>query len=228
MSTFCMKSTVLIFGATGMVGQGVLRECLLDPDVELVVSGGRASTGRSDAKFREVLASDLFDLSPFQSQLSGLDACFFCLGVSSAGMSEADYSRITFDLTASVAKLLARLNPQMTFIYVSGAGTDSTERGRSMWARVKGRTENEILRMPFKASYMFRPALIQPMHGVRSKTASYRVFYALLWPVMPLLRRLFPGYVTTTEQVGRAMLAVAKRGFPKRILESRDINDAAG
>jgi uncharacterized protein YbjT (DUF2867 family) len=214
---------VLIFGATGMVGQGVLRECLLDPDVELVVSVGRSSTSSSDAKLREILASDLFDLSPFQSQLSGFDACFFCLGVSSAGMSEADYSRITYDLTASVAKLLARLNPQMTFIYVSGAGTG----GQSMWARVKGRTEEELLRLPFKAAYMFRPALIQPMHGVRSKTRSYRIFYAVLWPLIPILRRLFPGYVTTTEQVGRAMLAVAKRGFPMPILESRDINNVA-
>jgi len=210
---------VLIFGATGMVGQGVLRECLLDPDVELVVTVGRSSTVQSDAKLREILAADLFDLSPFQSQLSGFGACFFCLGVSSAGMSEADYTRVTYDLTLRTAKLLARLNPQMTFVYVSGAGTG----GQSMWARVKGKTEEDLLRLPFKAAYMFRPALIQPMHGVRSKTRSYRVFYALLWPVMPILRRLLPGYVTTTEQVGRAMLAVAKRGFPKPILESRDI-----
>ena len=219
------RISVLIFGATGMVGQGVLRECLLDPDVERVVSVGRSSIRRSDAKLREVIVADLFDLSPFQSQLSGFDACFFCLGVSSAGMSEADYTHVTYDLTIGTAKLLARLNPQMTFIYVSGAGTDTSERGRSMWARVKGRTENEILRLPFKAASMFRPALIQPMHGVRSKTRSYRIFYGLLWPVMPVLRRLFPGYVTTTEQVGRAMLAVAKRGFSKPILESRDIND---
>lgn len=202
-----------------MVGQGVLRECLLDPDVELVVTVGRSSTVQSDAKLREILAADLFDLSPFQSQLSGFGACFFCLGVSSAGMSEADYTRVTYDLTLRTAKLLARLNPQMTFVYVSGAGTG----GQSMWARVKGKTEEDLLRLPFKAAYMFRPALIQPMHGVRSKTRSYRVFYALLWPVMPILRRLLPGYVTTTEQVGRAMLAVAKRGFPKPILESRDI-----
>jgi uncharacterized protein YbjT (DUF2867 family) len=219
---------VLIFGATGMVGQGVLRECLLDPDVELVVSVGRSPTGGSAAKLREVIVADLFDLRPFQSQLSSFDACFFCLGVSSAGMSEADYSRVTFDLTIGIAKLLARLNPQMTFIYVSGAGTDSSEHGRSMWARVKGKTENEILRLPFRAAYMFRPALIQPLHGVRSKTRSYRVFYALLWPAMPILRRLLPGYVTTTEQVGRAMLAVAKRGASKPILEARDINDVCG
>ncbi len=207
-----------------MVGLGVLRECLLDPGVDAVVTVGRSATGQHDPKLREIGHGDLFDLSPLEGELSGFDACFFCLGVSSAGMSERDYTRLTYDLTAGVAAVLARLNPQMTFIYVSGAGTDSTEHGRSMWARVKGRTENALLALPFKAAYMFRPALIQPMHGVRSKTKSYRVFYTLAKPILPAVRRLFPSFVTTTEQIGRAMLAVARRGAPKQLLETRDIN----
>ena len=209
-----------------MVGQGVLRGCIRDLGVELVVSVGRSSINSDAPKLREIVTPDLFNLSAFESDLRNLDACFFTLGVSSAGMTEADYAHITFDLTLSVARLLARLNPQMTFIYVSGAGTDSSESGRSIWARVKGRTENELLRLPFKAAYMFRPALIQPMHGVRSKTWSYRIFYAVLWPVMPILKRLLPRYVTTTEQIGRAMIAVARRGYPKKILETRDINES--
>lgn len=145
------------------------------------------------------------------------------LGVSSAGMKEGDYARITYGFTMAAAETLSRLNPQMTFVYVSGAGTDSTEQGRSMWARVKGRTENALLRLPFKAAYMFRPGAIEPLHGVRSKTMAYQLFYTLLKPVLPLLRRAFPNLITTTEQVGQAMLAVARRGAPKRILESRDI-----
>ena len=215
---------VLLLGATGMVGQGVLRECLLDPDVERLVILGRTPAGVRDPKVHEIVREDLFDLSPIESDLKGLDACFFCLGVSSAGMKEPDYARVTYDLTMSIATTLARLNPQMTFVYVSGAGTDSSERGRTMWARVKGKTENALLRLPFKAAYMFRPALIQPMHGIRSKTALYRAFYTVSRFLFPILRPLFPRYVTTTEQVGRAMLAVAKHGAPKKILEGDDIN----
>ena len=210
---------VLLFGATGMLGQAVLRECLLDPDVTRVLAVGRSSTGQRDPKLSEIIAPNLFDLSGFAPQLSDFHACFFTLGVSSAGMSETDYTRITFDLTLSVANMLVTLNREMTFIYVSGAGTG----GRSMWARVKGRTEKEILRLPFKAAYIFRPGIIQPMHGIRSRTRSYRIFYTALKPMLTILRRLFPGYVTTTEQVGRAMLTVAKNGFRKPILESRDI-----
>jgi uncharacterized protein YbjT (DUF2867 family) len=215
---------VLLFGASGMVGLGVLRECLLNPGVDAVVTVGRTATGQRDPKLREIEHANLFDLSPIESELSGFDACFFCLGVSSARMSEEDYTRLTYDLTAGVATLLARLNPQMTFVYVSGAGTDSTEHGRSMWARVKGRTENALLALPFKAAYMFRPALIQPLHGIRSKTKSYRLFYTLAKPLLPLVRRLFPSLVTTTEQIGRAMLAVAQRGAAKKLLETREIN----
>ena len=215
---------VILFGATGMVGQAVLRECLLDPRVDRVLSIGRSATGQHHAKLREIVHSNLLDLSTIESELSGFDACFFCLGVSSAGMSEENYRRITYDLTLTVAKTLATLNPQMTFVYVSGAGTDSTESGRTMWARVKGQTENALSRLPFKAAYMFRPAIIQPLHGIKSKTVSYRVLYTLMAPILPLLEWLFPKYFTTTEQVGRAMIAVATRGAPTSILESKDIN----
>ena len=206
-----------------MVGRGVLRECLLDPTVERVVTLGRSGTGQTDQKLRELIHADLFDLSPIEAQLTGFDACFFCLGVTSAGMTEQTYSRVTHDLTLSVARMLARLNPQMTFIYVSGMGTDSTEHGRSMWARVKGKTENALLGLPFKAAYMFRPAIIVPLHGVQSKTGWYRWLYVVLAPVLPLLKRALPRYVTTTEQIGRAMLRVARDGYPKSLLEGLDI-----
>jgi uncharacterized protein YbjT (DUF2867 family) len=216
---------VLIFGASGMVGQGVLRECLMDPDVESVMTIVRSATGKRDTKLRELVYDNFLDFSPIEGQLSGFDACFFCLGVSVAGMSEEHYQRITYGFTLAAARVLVGLNPNMTFIYVSGAGTDSSERGRSMWARVKGRTENELLRLPFHAAYMFRPGVIVPLHGIQSKTRIYRVFYILLGPVLPLLKGRFPKYVTTTEQIGRAMLKVAKRGWPKRVLETDDINE---
>jgi uncharacterized protein YbjT (DUF2867 family) len=215
---------VILFGATGMVGQGVLRECLLDPDVQKILSIVRGPTGQHHAKLRELVHSDFFDYSAIESELTGFDACFFCLGVTSAGMAEQQYHHVTYDLTMEAATTLARLNPGMTFIYVSGAGTDSTESGRIMWARVKGKTENALLGIPFKAAYMFRPGLIQPLHGIRSKTRLYQTFYTLLGPILPLLKSTLPQYVTTTEQVGRAMLNVAKHGFPRSILESRDIN----
>jgi uncharacterized protein YbjT (DUF2867 family) len=219
---------VILFGATGMVGQGVLRECLMDAGVEGVLSIGRSQTGQKREKLRELVRQDLTDLAQVENELQGYDACFFCLGVSSAGMSEASYRRVTYELTLSVARTLARLNPGMTFIYVSGAGTDSTENGRLMWARVKGKTENELLRLPFKAAYMFRPAFIQPLHGVTSKTALYRVFYLILGPLVPLLTAMAPRYATTTERIGRAMIEVARHGAPKAVLESQDINRLAG
>ena len=214
---------VVLFGATGMIGQGVLRECLPAPDVQSVVAIVRSATGERHEKLREIVHQDFFDLSAIEPELTGLDACFFCLGVSSAGMTEESYRRVTCDMTMAAAQTLLRLNPGMTFIYVSGAGTDSTERGRVMWARVKGEIENVLLRLPFKAAYMFRPGFIQPQHGIISKTKLYRVFYAMTRPIFPLLKRL-PKYVTTTEQLGRAMLEVARRGAPKRVLESVDIN----
>lgn len=207
-----------------MVGQGVLRECLLDPDVERVLSIVRAPTGRREPKLRELVHDDFFDFSAIKNELAGYDACFFCLGVSSAGMKEADYRRVTYDITLAAARVLAVQNPGMTFVYVSGTGTDSSEKGRTMWARVKGKTENDLLRLPFKAAYMFRPGVIIPLHGVKSKTTFVRVFYTVLGPVLPMLYALFPKYVTTTEKVGRAMLSVAKRGAPKSMLETSDIN----
>ena len=215
---------VILFGATGMIGQGVLRECLLDAGVRRVVIVGRTATGQQHARIEEIVHGDLYDLSPIESKLTGLDACVFCLGNTSAGMSEEEYTRVTYDLTMAAAEPLARLNPDMTFIFVSGAGTDSTERGRTMWARVKGRAENALLRMPFKAAYMFRPGIIQPLHGIRSKTKAYQIFYTIGGPLLPLLKRLFPRAITTTEQIGRAMLNVARHGAPSTILDSAAIN----
>jgi uncharacterized protein YbjT (DUF2867 family) len=215
---------VVLFGAAGMVGLGVLRECLLDPNVESVLAIVRNPSLSQHDKLREIVHQDIADLSAIEGRLSGYDACFFCLGVSAAGMKEEAYRRVTYDLTLSVARTLAKLNPTMTFIYVSGAGTDSTERGRLMWARVKGKTENALLQMRFKAVYLFRPAYIQPLYGTRTKTAWYGAFYAVVRPFYPLLKTLFPNYVTTTECVGRAMLNVTKRGFPNPVLENRDIN----
>lgn len=215
---------VILFGATGMVGQGVLRECLLEPNVQQVVSIVRTPSKQHHAKLRELIHTDFFDYSAVEPQLTGFDACFFCLGVSSAGMDEAKYKHLTYDLTLAAATTLARLNPQMTFLYVSGAGTDSTEHGRIMWARVKGKTENDLLKLPFRAAHMFRPGVIQPLHGIRSKTRLYQTFYNVLNPVLPFLKSTFPQYITTTEQLGRAMLQIAKFGYPKSILESKDIN----
>ena len=218
---------VIAFGATGMIGQGVLRECLLDPDVERVLVIGRAPTGQKHDKLVEIVHADLFDLASIEAELAGWDACFFCLGISSAGMKEADYTRVTYDLTLAVAEVLARRNPAMSFVYVSGAGTDGSERGRSMWARVKGKTENALMRLPFKAAYMFRPGYVQPQHGIVSKTRLYRLVYAVVGWMYPLWNALFPGFVTTTEKVGRAMLHVVRSGAPAAVLENRDINAAA-
>jgi uncharacterized protein YbjT (DUF2867 family) len=215
---------VLLFGATGMVGQGVLRECLRDPGVTKVLSVGRRTTGQAHPKLEELVVPDMLDYGAVEAQLAGYDACFFCLGVSSVGMSEAEYRRVTYDLTLAAARVLVRLNPQMCFIYVSGAGTDSTERGPSMWARVKGETENALMRLPFRAAYMFRPGFIQPLNGVRSKTALYRWIYILARPVFGLVRALAPDRVTTSEQVGRAMLAAARHGAPTPLVEMPDIN----
>jgi len=218
---------VILFGATGMVGQGVLRECLLDPRVETVLSITRTATGQTHDKLRELVHRDFLDFTAIASDLTGFGACFFCLGISSFGMKEADYYRVTYEMTMAAAQLLASLNPGVTFIYVSGLGTDSTEQGRTMWARVKGKTENALFRLPFKAAYMFRPGAIQPLHGIKSKTALYRMMYAVTALFLPTLKELFPDSITTTEQVGRAMIKVAGQGYPKTILENRDINQAA-
>ena len=226
---------VLIFGATGMVGQGVLRECLLDPDVELVVTVGRTATGVQNAKLREILHPDLFHYESIEDELRGFDACFFCLGQTSYGMTEPDYERVTYGITMAGAQALGRMNPVksgqisgeeksgITFVYVSGAGTDSSEQGKIMWARVKGKTENALLRMPFRAAYMFRPGVIEPVDGARSKTQLYRIFYMLGKPLLPFVRRAFPNSILTTAEIGQAMLSVARHGYSKTVLESWDI-----
>jgi uncharacterized protein YbjT (DUF2867 family) len=215
---------VILFGATGMVGQGVLRECLLDPEIERVLVVTRTPTGEKHDKLRELVHADFTNFAPIEGELGGYDACFFCLGVSSVGMTEEAYTRVTYDITLAAAGVLARRNPGMTFVYVSGASTDSSERGRSMWARVKGRTENALLALPFKAAYMFRPGYIQPMHGIKSKTKLYQAIYVVMAPLYPLWKTVLPRHVTTTEHVGRAMIAVARHGTPKTLLENRDIN----
>ena len=220
---------IILFGATGMVGQGVLRECLLDSEVTEVLAVVRKASGQANpnAKLKELVHADFYDFSAVENQLAGYDACLFCLGVSAAGLDEAQYHHITYNLTMAAAEVLARRNPGMTFVYVSGSGTDSSEHGRSMWARVKGKTENALLKMPFKASYMFRPAYIQPLHGVTSRTRWYRIIYAVFGPLYPILRVLLPKYVTTSEQVARAMLTAVKRGADRPVLENHDINRLA-
>lgn len=217
----------ILFGATGMIGSGVLIELLEDETVEQVLVLGRSSCGQSHLRLKEILMPDLFDYSTIQVELQGYDTCFFCLGISSAGMSESDYTRITFDLTIAAAEAVLAANPNLTFCFVSGMGTDSSENGRAMWARVKGRAENALLKMPFAGAYMFRPGFIQPLKGVRSKTAIYQTMYTILKPIIPLLRRLFPQAITTTEAMGRAMINVAVKGYSKPVLEMKDIRIAA-
>jgi len=206
-----------------------LRECLLDPEVERVLVVGRrplgaVPRGTTRDKLVDRVVPDLTNLSSIEGELAGYDACFFCVGVTSVGMTEEAYRKVTYDITAAFAGVLARLNPSMTFVFVSGAGTDTTEKGPTMWARVKGAAENVVAKAGFKAAYMFRPGLIQPLHGIVSRTFAYRLSYALLFPLVALLRWLFPAAITTTERIGRAMLEAAKRGAPKAILGNRDIN----
>ncbi|MBZ0119297.1 MAG: epimerase [Sandaracinaceae bacterium] len=249
----------ILFGATGMIGQGVLQECIESPDVEAILIVGRSPSGAQRApgasergaaakaagraggaehraelgagehspKVKELIHQDFFDYTAIEAELDGYDACFFCLGVSSAGMGEEQYRKLTYDLTMRAAETLARIRPAMTFCYVSGAGTDSSEKGRSMWARVKGKTENDLLKLPFARAFMFRPGYVQPGKGVRSKTGLYQFFYTLLGPLYPLWRVLAPGLVTTTANVGRAMIRAARDGYDKRVLEVRDINALA-
>ena len=219
---------VLIFGATGMVGRGVLHECLEDAGVVFVQTVGRSATGVRHAKLREVTIPDVADCSSIEGELAGFDACFFTLGVSSAGMKEADYTRLTYDLTLAVATTLARLNPSMVFVYVSGTGTDSSERGRVMWARVKGRTENALLRLPFRSAYMFRPGAILASHGEVSRVPAYRTLYVVLKPLLHVVRWVFPRHVLTTEQIGQAMIAVVRGGGESRVLEPPDIAGMVG
>jgi uncharacterized protein YbjT (DUF2867 family) len=215
---------VVLFGATGMIGQGVLRECLLAPDVESVLTIVRRPTGERNPKLHELVHGDFSSFSEIRDDLTGHDACFFCLGVSSVGLTERAYAGVTYDITLAAAHVLVECSPGMTFVFVSGMGTDSSGTGRTMWARVKGRTENALLALPFKATYLFRPAFIQPLHGIASRTALYRALYAATGPLFPVFGTLFPRYVTTTERIGRAMLEVARHGSPERVLENSDIN----
>ena len=214
---------VLIFGATGMVGQGVLRECLAAPDVAQVMTVGRTPTGVQHPKLRELVHAEMWDYRNMAAEMADFDACFFCIGMASAGVDEQTYTHLTYDLTLALAHTLVQCNARMVLVYVSGAGADSSEQGRVMWARVRGKTENALLKLALRGVYIFRPGMIEPV-GVKSRTPAYRVFYALTKPLLPLLRKLLPDQVLSTPQLGQAMLAVARHGAPKRILESGDIN----
>lgn len=212
---------VIIFGATGMVGLSALRECIVDDSVQEIVTIGRKHPEQEHIKLKSIELEDVTNLQRIEHELKGFDTCLFCLGVSSQGMKEEEYRRITYDITLSVAETLVRLNPLMTFLYVSGSGTDSSERGRSMWARVKGKTENDLLRLPFKAAYMFRPGIILPSNGVKSKTKMYQLLYDVLRPFYPILRKLKS--VVTSEQLGKAMIKVVLTGYPNPIIEANEI-----
>ena len=214
---------VIVTGSTGMVGEGVLHECLNHAAVEKVLVINRRACGVSHPKLSEIIHDNFYDLVPVAGKLSGYDACFFCLGVSSIGMKESDYNKVTYVLTMHVAETLLKQNPQMIFTYVSGAATDSTETGRSMWARVKGKTENHLLRLPFRAAYMFRPGYIHPTQGLKNVLNLYLVFGWLY----PLWKILFPKYVCTLREIGLAMINCAVKGYGKSILEVKDIIAAA-
>ena len=217
---------VLLFGATGMIGQGVLRECLRDDRVTEVLVVGRTPVGQTHRKLRELVHGDLLDLAPVADQLAGFDAGLCCVGVSSAGMSEADYRQVIYDVRLSIARTVAAASPGAAFLHVTGAGADPSGRSRLMWARVMGTAEEAVAQLPLRV-WAFRPGYIQPLHGITSKTRLYAALYRVLAPLYPVLRRVVPGHVTTTEAVGRAMLAVAADGWPQPVLDNADINAAA-
>jgi len=214
---------VVLFGATGMIGASALIESLAAPQVESVLVVGRTSIGVKPPKVTEILHPDFFDMAPLAPRFSDCDACFFCLGVSSAGLSEGDYTRLTYELTLEAARSMSAANPRMSFCYVSAAGAD----GRMMWARVKRKTEDALLALPFKSAFVLRPAYVQPLRGVRSRTPQYRAAYALLGPLYPVLRRIAPRYVTTSVAVARALLRLAAHGYPRAIVHTEDINRLA-
>jgi uncharacterized protein YbjT (DUF2867 family) len=214
-----MKLKAIVTGATGMVGEGVLHECLLHEDVESVLVIGRRPCGVSHPKLKEIIHKDFLDITSIAKQLKGYNACFFCLGRSSVGMSAEDYYRVTYDLTLHVAGVLARNNPDMVFCYVSGLGTDSTEKGRVRWARVKGKVENDLMNLPFKKAYGIRPGFMKPTEGLKNAAGYYRALGFLYAP----LRSLFPKYITTLAEVGIAMINVALRGYHKPVLEVEDL-----
>jgi hypothetical protein len=217
------KIKVIITGSTGMVGEGVLIECLKHPDVESILLINRRPYGFTHPKLKEIIHIDFFDLLPIESRLTGYNACFFCAGMSSVGMKETDYTRITYDLTVNFAQTLSKLNPCMTFCYVSGAGTDSSEKGKMMWARVKGRTENELMKLPFKNVFAFRPAFMKPTKGQKNAPAFYKY---ILW-LYTILHPLFPQYFGTLEDVGLAMINCIALGAEKKVLEAKDITKLA-
>lgn len=214
-----MNIKAIVFGATGMVGEGVLHMALNNPNVESVLVIGRRSCNVSHPKLKELIHSDFFDLTSIESQLKDYNACYFCLGVSSVGMNEQDYAHVTYDLTMNVAITLSRLNPDMTFCYISGEGTDSTEQGRLMWARVKGKTENDLSKLPFKAVYNFRPGFIKPIKGLKNTLTLAKPLHVLY----PLFKILFPGHGCTLEDLGRSMINVTLQGYSKHIIENSDI-----
>ena len=222
-----MEIKAIIFGASGMVGKGVLLECLGSLTVTSVLVIGRNSCGIKHPKLKEIIHKDFMDYSPIQSQLEGYNACYFCLGVSALGMSEEQYTEVTHDYTISTAQTLLALNPGMTFCYVTGVGTDSTEKAGAMWARVKGKTENDLLKMPFKGVYLFRPGFIQPMKGVKSKVGWYQAFYKASKFLYPLLKKISSQAATTTVNMGLAMINVTLKGYPVPHLENRQINKLA-
>jgi len=216
---------VILFGGTGMVGQGVLRECIADADVERILLVVRKPTGVISSKVVELVHGDFFDWSGVEERFAGFDTCLFCLGVSAVGMKEAEYRRTTYDLTVAVAEMLLRVGALKTFEYISGMGTDAN--GRQMWARVKGSLENELMAMPFPQVYCVRPGYIQPMYGVRSKIGWYNGVYAVLSWTYPLLKRLAPKFVTSSDELAKAMIAIARSGYPKKVVEMQDIHVAA-
>jgi nucleoside-diphosphate-sugar epimerase len=218
---------ILIFGASGMVGQGTLRECLLDDGVAEVKVVGRSKIDKENPKLKQLVSKDLYNLESHSAELTGYDACFFSLGASAVGLNEDEYAKINYDLPIAVAKLLARLNQDMVFTYVSGSGADSSEKGSIMWARIKGKTENELMKLPFKATYMIRLAAMVPKNGETARTW-YRFIYPVASPLFSALERLTPAYVTNTEKFGRAMLQLAKTGHEKRIVENKEIAVLAG
>lgn len=213
-----MKIKAIVTGATGMVGEGVLHECLQSHEVEEVLIINRKPSGFTHPKLKEIIHKDFFDISPIQAQLKGYNACFFCLGVSSVGMKEQEYFKMTYTLTMHMAETLSKLNPDMTFCYVSGASTDSTEKGRSMWARIKGKTENDLMKLPFKAVYNFRPGYMHPTPGLKNTLSAYKY---LGW-LYPVVRKVFPGSVSTLAELGQAMIYVATKGCEKHVLEVKD------
>lgn len=218
---------VIITGSTGMVGKGVLLECLNNPLISEVLIINRQSINIKHSKLTELIHTDFFDLTLIEEQLKGYDACFFCLGVSSFRMSEQDYTKLTYKLTLNFAKTFQSINPKSTFCYVSGEGTDSTEQGKSMWAKVKGKTENDLLNLGFDKAFMFRPAYIQPIGDIQSKTPLYNVFIPLGKALYPMLKKIFPKYTTTTENIGKAMVNCTNKGYHKLHLHSVEINEMA-